>query len=319
MRREAPVPDPEAPIPTETVPTETDTESSADPAVAAAPVATESATSDEREFRWLVIAAVGAVLAVIVAFIVITGGKPKQLTVDEVGQALQARVEPGGTMTTFTQPTDHPIRLPATSAGLQWGHLTGRWGTLRSRAYVYRPAEAGVASPPPPGAPAAVTVVPAPSNDSLLIVNMTNNGTAEVVLDEVAPGAGLVFRLQDTRNYLAVAVAPDGNGWEFVRVRNGVIETEPIAADPPQDGAYLSVAYNGPAVEVSADGKSIYTTTATDWPGARVGLIVRGPEGSGPDGAMFDNFLTNPAAGGVAGVPPSAPSATSATVPVPAP
>jgi len=240
-----------------------------------------------RDVRWLIVAAAGFVLVALAAFLVVETGSPDQLVLDETGRALQARVEPGGAATTFTQPTDHPIRVPPISEGRPWEQASGTWGTLLNRAYVYRPAEAGVVGAD--GQPDA-------SDDNLLLLRMGANGSSEVILDQVAPGAGLAFRVANPTDFLAFVVTEDGEGWEVVRVAGGESSAEPVEAKAPHDGTLVSARYVGDEVVLSIDGQPVHTTSAQGANGNKVGLIVRGPEASGPEGAMFDNFLANPAA-----------------------
>jgi hypothetical protein len=239
-----------------------------------------------RDLRLLAVAAAGFVLVALGAFLVVETGSPDQFVVDQTGRALQGRVEPGGAATTFTQPTDHPIRVPPISEGRPWEQASGTWGTLMNRAYVYRPVQADAV-----GADGSSAV----SNDNLLLLRMGTNGSSEVILDQVAPGAGLAFRAASPADYLGFVVNDDGTGWELVRVVGGNPSVEPIDAEAPYDGTLVSARYVGDEIVLSIDGQPVHTTSAQGANGTKVGLVVRGAGASGPDGAMFDNFLANPA------------------------
>lgn len=234
-------------------------------------------------------ALVGCLTVGLGAGMIVWAARSNELGVDPIERSLVARLEDGGFATAFSQGTDHPSGVPPDLRGQRWHQSAGTWGTLASSAYV--------SAPPCCSDPASRDESRTSSRaDSLLLADLGTDGTAEVVLEQVHPGAGLAFRAVDPSNYLGFVVSPDATGWELVRVVDGVPAFDPIEGPPPRDGVIVGARFEGTTLELSVD-LVVVATVISDEQGSRVGLVLRGASGSGRDGARFDDFLANPPVG----------------------
>jgi hypothetical protein len=145
----------------------------------------------------------------------------------------------------------------------------------------------------PPSTPNAVNQViterPAGSIATALRRNVRmTDGTLTVFIKKIACRAGLVFRMADEKNYVALLVDPVSGNARLVRSENG--KTTELARGHAEGGDMvwqkLVVTLAGPKVTATWSGKPLVETSNVPAVEGRVGIATEGPGLS-----TFDEFV----------------------------
>lgn len=142
------------------------------------------------------------------------------------------------------------------------------------------------------------------------------DGGAQVRVDKVVNGVGLVFRYVGPYNYWAVVAVPEVATWNLIKVVDGDQEVVGnTGQSPTADGTTVAVRLRGDTVEVIINGR-IRKTVVDDFQlnAGKVGMTVRGPDAID---ARFDDFVAGLPGGvplrGGSGAAPGAGGATTTT------
>jgi hypothetical protein len=105
------------------------------------------------------------------------------------------------------------------------------------------------------------------------------DGGAQVRLDKVTNGAGLVFRYIGPYNYWAVVAVPEVATWNVIKVVDGDQEVVGnTGQSPTADGTTVGVRLRGDTIEVIVNGR-VRKTIVDDFQvdAGKVGITARGP------------------------------------------
>lgn len=228
---------------------------------------------DEGPSRVLLVvgAAVAFVAIAIVGVLIASGG-------DDGGgggggdqeRATDTRTDVGifGTIDQFDRPDD-PASMGDFAPGRPWSEDAGTWGIVDGEAYLAQSGEF--------------------RNHSVIGLGQGDGG-AQVRLDKVVNGAGLVFRYVGPYNYWAVVAVPDVATWNVIKVVDGNQEVVGnTGQSPTADGTTVAVRMEGDTIDVIINGR-IRKTIVDDFQAdaGKVGLTARGAD-SGD--ARFDDFV----------------------------
>ncbi|HMQ27014.1 MAG TPA: hypothetical protein PKA98_13575 [Acidimicrobiales bacterium] len=228
---------------------------------------------DEGPSRLLLVvgAAVAFVAIAIVGVLIASGGDSGGGGGDgQQESATDARTDVGifGTIDQFDRPDD-PGSMGDFAPGRPWTEGAGTWGIIDGEAYLSRSAEF--------------------RNHSVIGIGQGDGG-AQVRLDKVVNGAGLVFRYVGPYNYWAVVAVPDVATWNVIKVVDGDQEVVGnTGQSPTADGTTVGVRMEGDTIDVIINGR-IRKTIVDDFQAeaGKVGVTARGPD-SGD--ARFDDFV----------------------------
>lgn len=230
--------------------------------------------------RWLVLGAVGLLVAGLVTGLVIAGAN--QSPTSSGGGAAAGTAPAGGpkvkghegelvtitgTVDAFERP-DSPASLGTVPGGPPWRAAVGTWGVVAAQAAATTPL-----------AGRNVAVVDAGRSDVAVQVRVAR----------VTNGAGVVFRYRDPGNFWAVVAAPGYATWAIVKVVAGkdrVVGNTGLS--PVADGTAVGVRVQGDTIDVLVDGR--VTTTFGDVAfkdATMAGLTAEGLDGGK---ARFDDF-----------------------------
>ncbi|MBL8775650.1 MAG: hypothetical protein JNK12_06960 [Acidimicrobiales bacterium] len=219
----------------------------------------------------LVGAAVAFVAIAIVGILIASGGGDSGGGGDDAGPApADARTDVGifGTIDQFDRP-DSATSMGDFAPGRPWTADAGTWGIDGGEAYLVQSGEF--------------------RNHSVIGLGQGDGG-AQVRLDKVVNGAGLVFRYVGPYNYWAVVAVPDVATWNIIKVTDGNQEVVGnTGQSPTSDGSTVGVRLRGDTIDVIVNGR-IRKTIVDDFQvdAGKVGITARGPE-SGD--ARFDDFV----------------------------
>lgn len=219
----------------------------------------------------LVGAAVAFVAIAIVGILIASGGGDSGGGGDDAGPApADARTDVGifGTIDQFDRP-DSATSMGDFAPGRPWSPDAGTWGIDGGEAYLVRSGEF--------------------RNHSVIGLGQGDGG-AQVRLDKVVNGAGLVFRYVGPYNYWAVVAVPDVATWNIIKVTDGDQEViGNTGQSPTSDGSTVGVRLRGDTIDVIVNGR-IRKTIVDDFQvdAGKVGITARGPD-SGD--ARFDDFV----------------------------
>lgn len=228
---------------------------------------------DEGPSRVLLVvgAAVAFVAIAIVGILIASGGDDGGGGGgDDRETATDARTDVGifGTIDQFDRPDD-PASMGDFAPGRPWSEDAGTWGIVDGEAYLSRSGEF--------------------RNHSVVGLGQGDGG-AQVRLDKVVNGAGLVFRYVGPYNYWAVVAVPDVATWNIIKVVEGDQEVVGnTGQSPTADGTTVAVRMEGDTIDVIINGR-IRKTVVDDFQAeaGKVGITARGAE-SGD--ARFDDFV----------------------------
>lgn len=146
----------------------------------------------------------------------------------------------------------------------------------------------------PPSTPNAVSqVMTNRPSDSIAVAvrrNVTlSNGSVSTAIKRTGGRAGLVFRMTDEKNYLALLVDPVGGDARLVRCEGGrTTELAHGRLETKRDWGVLAVTLAGPKISATWEDAPLLEASAPAASG-RVGLATAGP------GIMtFDEFVIEP-------------------------
>jgi hypothetical protein len=147
----------------------------------------------------------------------------------------------------------------------------------------------------PPSAPNGVSQVlaerPADSTAAALRRNVSiKDGVLSLGIKRTVGRGGLVFRMADSKNYLALLLDPVSGEARLVQCRNG--RTSELAsgrAEGSREWGVLGVALSGPKVTATWEGKALLEGSDAAPAAGRAGIATAGP------GIMtFDELLIDP-------------------------
>ncbi|MCB1017663.1 MAG: hypothetical protein KDB10_21430 [Acidimicrobiales bacterium] len=219
----------------------------------------------------LVGAAVAFVAIAIVGVLIASGGGDGGGGGDgEAAAPSDARTDVAvfGTIDQFDRP-DSAGELGDFAPGRPWSADAGTWGIEDGEAYLVESAE---------------------FRNHAVVGLGQGDGGAQVRLDQVVNGAGLVFRYVGPYNYWAVVAVPDVATWNVVKVVDGDQEVVGnTGQSPTADGTTVGVRMRGDTIDVIINGR-VRKTIVDDFQAeaGKVGLTARGPD-SGD--ARFDDFV----------------------------
>jgi hypothetical protein len=173
----------------------------------------------------------------------------------------------------FDRPDD-PAHLGGTVGAASWRSVAGTWGTADGQAYVDQPVD----------------------GQSLAVVDVgRSDGVAQVRVDKVGSGAGLVVRYRDPSNYWVVEAVPGYATWTLVKVVDGAAR---VVADSGASGTFggttLTVRLQGDQIEVSLGGEvSISVADSTFGEATSIGMAASGADAGQ---ARFDDYRAGPLA-----------------------
>ncbi len=219
----------------------------------------------------LVGAAVAFVAIAIVGILIASGGGDSGGGSDEEGAApADARADVGifGTIDQFDRP-DSATSMGDFAPGRPWSADAGTCGIERGGADLVETSDL--------------------RNHPVINLDQGDGG-AQVRLDKVVNGAGLVFRYVGPYNYWAVVAVPDVATWNIIKVVEGDQEViGNTGQSPTADGSTVGVRLRGDTVDVIVNGR-VRKTIVDDFQvdAGKVGITARGPD-SGD--ARFDDFV----------------------------
>ena len=219
----------------------------------------------------LVGAAVTFVAIAIVGILIASGGGDSGGGGGDAGPApADARTDVGvfGTIDQFDRP-DSATTMGDFAPSRPWSADAGTWGIDSGEAYLVEGGEF--------------------RNHSVIGLGQGDGG-AQVRLDKVVNGAGLVFRYVGPYNYWAVVAVPDVATWNIIKVVDGDQEViGNTGQSPTADGSTVGVRLRGDTIDVIINGR-IRKTIVDDFQvdAGKVGVTARGPD-SGD--ARFDDFV----------------------------
>ncbi|MCB1006696.1 MAG: hypothetical protein KDB35_21115 [Acidimicrobiales bacterium] len=218
----------------------------------------------------LVGAAVAFVAIAIVGILIASGGDSGGGDGETSAAPADARTDVGvfGTIDQFDRP-DSATTMGDFAPSRPWSADAGTWGIDNGEAYLVRSGEF--------------------RNHSVVGLGQGDGG-AQVRLDKVVNGAGLVFRYVGPYNYWAVVAVPDVATWNVVKVVDGDQEVVGnTGQSPTADGTTVGVRMRGDTIDVIINGR-VRKTIVDDFQAeaGKVGLTARGPD-SGD--ARFDDFV----------------------------
>ncbi len=227
---------------------------------------------DEGPSRVLLVvgAAVAFVAIAIVGILIASGGDDGGGGGGDQDRATDTRTDVGifGTIDQFDRPND-PTSMGNFAPGRPWSEDAGTWGIVDGEAYLARSGEF--------------------RNHSVIGLGQGDGG-AQVRLDKVVNGAGLVFRYVGPYNYWAVVAVPDVATWNVIKVVDGTQEVVGnTGQSPTADGTTVAVRMEGDTIDVIINGR-IRKTIVDDFQAeaGKVGVTARGAD-SGD--ARFDDFV----------------------------
>lgn len=184
--------------------------------------------------------------------------------------AADARTDVGifGSIDQFDRP-DSTTSLGDFAPGRPWTATAGTWGITDNEAYLVESDE---------------------FRNHAVIGMGQGDGGAQVRLDKVVNGAGLVFRYVGPYNYWAVVAVPDVATWNVIKVVEGDQEVVGNTGQSPTgDGTTVAVRLRGDTIEVIVNGR-IRKTVVDEFQAeaGKVGITARGAD-SGD--ARFDDFV----------------------------
>lgn len=216
-------------------------------------------------------AAVAFVAIAIVGILIATGGDGDGGGDSGGGDtAADARTDVGifGSIDQFDRP-DSTTELGDFAAGRPWTATAGTWGISDNEAYLVESDE---------------------FRNHAVIGMGQGDGGAQVRLDKVVNGSGLVFRYLGPYNYWAVVAVPDVATWNVIKVVDGDQEVVGNTGQSPTgDGTTIAVRLRGDTIDVIVNGR-IRKTVVDDFQAeaGKVGITARGAD-SGD--ARFDDFV----------------------------
>lgn len=219
----------------------------------------------------LVGAAVAFVAIAIVGILIASGGGSSGDGGGSDGAAPpDARTDVGifGTIDQFDRP-DSATSLGDFAPSRPWTSDAGTWGIDDGEAYLVETAEF--------------------RNHSVVGLGQGDGG-AQVRLDSVVNGAGLVFRYVGPYNYWAIVAVPDVATWNIIKVVDGDQEVVGNTGQSPTiDGTTVAVRMQGDTIDLIVNGR-VRKTVVDDFQAnaGKVGITARGPD-SGD--ARFDDFV----------------------------
>ena len=190
---------------------------------------------------------------------------------DDAGtDPVDARTDVGvfGTIDQFDRP-DSATSMGDFAPRRPWSPDAGTWGIDSGEAYLVESSEF--------------------RNHSLVGLGQGDGG-AQVRLDKVVNGAGLVFRYVGPYNYWAVVAVPDVATWNIIKVVDGDQEViGNTGQSPTADGTTVGVRLRGETIDVIVNGR-IRKSIVDDFQvnAGKVGITARCPD-SGD--ARFDDFV----------------------------
>jgi hypothetical protein len=147
----------------------------------------------------------------------------------------------------------------------------------------------------PPSAPNGVSqVISERPSDSIAAALRRNvkfkNGAVSLGIKKAAGHGGVVLRLADEKNYLALLVDPvSGDARLLQSIAGRTSELARGHAETPRDWAVLGVTLAGPKITATWEGKALFEATTTTTAAGRAGIATAGP------GIMtFDEFVIEP-------------------------
>lgn len=150
----------------------------------------------------------------------------------------------------------------------------------------------------PPSAPNQLTQVVADRPDGSIAVALRRSvtmadGTLSVALKKVPAREGLVFRMTDEKNFLALLLDGKSGETRLIAYRNGTpTELARGAAAIDREWGILAVSLAGPAISASWNEKELLRATDARPASGRVGLATAGPGRS-----SFDEFVIDTGGG----------------------
>jgi hypothetical protein len=155
----------------------------------------------------------------------------------------------------------------------QWSAVSGTWGVQSHAAYVSDP----VVGP-----------------NLLIAPDTTGDGTLQLRMTSVAPGAGLVFRYQDPQNYWRLVAFPRVLTWQIERVENGrtTFVANTGAFSRVEDGTTIGVRIQGENLDFLVDGKVRQSLRSHQ--GDLAGSTGLFASGRNADQARWDDFSFDP-------------------------
>jgi hypothetical protein len=116
------------------------------------------------------------------------------------------------------------------------------------------------------------------------------NGAVSLGIKKAAGHGGVVLRLADEKNYLALLVDPvSGDARLLQSIAGRTSELARGHAETPRDWAVLGVTLAGPKITATWEGKALFEATTTTTAAGRAGIATAGP------GIMtFDEFVIEP-------------------------
>lgn len=218
----------------------------------------------------LVVGAAVAFVAIAIVGVLIASGGGDGGGGGQQESAADARTDVGifGTIDQFDRPDD-PSSMGDFAPGRPWTEGAGTWGIVDGEAYLSRGGEF--------------------RNHSVIGIGQGDGG-AQVRLDKVVNGAGLVFRYVGPYNYWAVVAVPEVATWNVIKVVDGDQEVVGnTGQSPTADGTTVGVRMEGDTIDVIINGR-IRKTVVDDFQAeaGKVGLTTRGPDSAD---ARFDDFV----------------------------
>lgn len=121
---------------------------------------------------------------------------------------------------------------------------------------------------------------------------VTDTGWSDVslglVVDDAAPGSGLLFRFVDLNNHWSVIAAPEFATWNLVLTVNGeVVQSLPTGLTGTDPGTRLAVRAQGPEIQVFVNGLPVVRTVDPTFQPATVAGVLATPGVV----ASFDDFF----------------------------
>ncbi|MEO8192002.1 MAG: hypothetical protein ABI682_16845 [Acidobacteriota bacterium] len=144
----------------------------------------------------------------------------------------------------------------------------------------------------PPSTPNAISQILAARPSESIAVALRRNaqlrdGSLSLGIKRTQGTGGLVFRMTDEKNYLAVLIDPFTGQARLVLCRAGkTTELARGTSETPRGWGILSVELSGPRVTASWEGKPLFEAQDTAPASGRTGIAT-----SGPGMMTFDEFV----------------------------
>lgn len=190
-----------------------------------------------------------------------------------VAVTLSTGVPPSTVVDDFTR-ADSTTSLGTAGTGQRWRARRGVWGIDAGAAYVVRSIPHGI--------------------DLALVSGGAADGTAEVAVTTMQPGAGLAFRCRGPGNCWRIEAVPRFGTWNVIRVlRNQEHVVANLGTVPTVSGTTVGVEMAGSRLRFLVNGqiRKVVRDPALHQV-AGVGLAI--PAGSEAGGARWDRFRSSP-------------------------